>query len=123
MPHIGGAGMYSTIQNSTNAGPSINFAKAPLYVTKQKDSEFNSAHPNSAYSPFEPIIDFEKYLDGEDLVQEECVAPLGPLLPPPLRPSLTRPSTCSLVFWFNLGMHHVPHVRRRPVLRAAERPS
>ncbi|GAA5820220.1 hypothetical protein JCM3770_006065 [Rhodotorula araucariae] len=85
MPHIGGMGMYATIQNSTNAGPAMNFARAPLYVTKQHDSELVSAHPNSAYDPFNPIIDFEKYLDGENLEQED------------------------LVIWFNLGMHHVPH--------------
>jgi primary-amine oxidase len=35
MPHIGGAGMHATIQNSTNLGPSMNFAKAPIYVTSE----------------------------------------------------------------------------------------
>ncbi|GJN93972.1 hypothetical protein Rhopal_007035-T1 [Rhodotorula paludigena] len=85
MPHIGGAGMFSTIQNSTNAGPSINFATSPLFVTQYHDSEFNSAHPSSAYDPFNPVIDFGKYLNDENLEQED------------------------LVLWFNLGMHHVPH--------------
>ncbi|GJN93983.1 hypothetical protein Rhopal_007046-T1 [Rhodotorula paludigena] len=85
MPHIGGAGMYSTIQNSSNSGPAMNFAKAPLYVTQHHDSEFVSAHPQSSYDPFNPLIDFAEYLNDENLEQED------------------------LVLWFNLGMHHVPH--------------
>lgn len=39
----------------------------------------------TSYDTFDPIIDFGKYLDGENLEQED------------------------LVIWFNLGMHHVPH--------------
>ncbi|BGP31066.1 hypothetical protein JCM10296v2_002830 [Rhodotorula toruloides] len=85
MPHIGGAGMHATIQNSSNLGPSLNFAKAPLYITKHHDSEFSSAHASNAYDPYNPVIDFAKYLNGENLEQED------------------------LVLWFNLGMHHVPH--------------
>lgn len=73
MPHIGGAGMHATIQDSSNLGPSLNFAKAPLYVTKHSDAEFSSAHASNAYDPYNPVIDFAKYLNGENLEQEECV--------------------------------------------------
>lgn len=68
MPNIGGAGMHATIQDSTNLGPSMNFAKAPIYVTsassfprrpsdrvadlkiaraEQHDSEFTAAHASN----------------------------------------------------------------------------
>lgn len=65
--------MHATIQNSSNLGPSLNFAKAPLYVTKHHDSEFSSAHASNAYDPYNPVVDFAKYLNGENLEQEECV--------------------------------------------------
>ncbi|GAA5979366.1 hypothetical protein JCM11641_005014 [Rhodosporidiobolus odoratus] len=85
MPHIGGPGMRTVIQNSTNLGPSMNFATSPLFVTQHHDSEFGSSHAANAYSPYTPVVDFGEYLNGESLEQED------------------------LVLWFNLGMHHVPH--------------
>ncbi|GAA6019560.1 hypothetical protein JCM10207_003744 [Rhodosporidiobolus poonsookiae] len=85
-----GNGMKSTIQESSNLGPAISFARHPLYVTQHKDSEFVSSHPLTSYDPYAPNIDFEQYLNGENLEQED------------------------LVLWFNLGMHHVPHTGDLP---------
>jgi primary-amine oxidase len=56
----------------------------------QKDSEIHAASPWNAYSPWDPLINFGEYFDGESLDQED------------------------LVLWFNLGMHHVPHTGDLP---------
>ncbi|GAA6059733.1 hypothetical protein JCM10212_000261 [Sporobolomyces blumeae] len=84
MPSRGG-GIHMAMKKSSNLGPSANFATHHLFVTKQHDSEHSSSHASNAADPYDPVIDFGKYLDGEDLVQED------------------------LVLWVNQGMHHVPH--------------
>jgi hypothetical protein len=63
MPAMGN-GMYTTIQDSSILGPSMNFAKQALHFTQHKDSEFGATSPNNDYSPFDPVIDFAKYIDG-----------------------------------------------------------
>ncbi|BGP20022.1 hypothetical protein JCM10213_000596 [Rhodosporidiobolus nylandii] len=85
MPHIGGSGMASVIQNSTNLANSWGFTQHPLYVLKHHDSEFSVSHASNAYHPQDPVVDFSRYFDGENLEQED------------------------LVLYINLGMHHVPH--------------
>ncbi|GAA5905162.1 hypothetical protein JCM6882_000397 [Rhodosporidiobolus microsporus] len=89
MPTLG-AGAHTVMEESSNLGPAMNFARHQLYVTRQKDSEFSNTHPMTAHDPYHPIIDFAEYLDGEDLVQSDVNV------------------------WFNLGMHHVPHTGDLP---------
>ncbi|WRT68622.1 uncharacterized protein IL334_005600 [Kwoniella shivajii] len=85
MPSRGGAGMHLTITNSSNLLNSAGFATHAYYVTKQKDSELRASNAWNDYDTARPLVDFDKFFDGENLVQED------------------------LVMWFNLGMHHVPH--------------
>lgn len=87
--------MHLTITNSSNLFNSQGFADHALYVTKRKDTENAASHSCNSYDPRNPIIDFAKYFDGEDLVQED------------------------LVLWFNLGMHHVPHTGESPKSRCS----
>ncbi|KAJ7159987.1 copper amine oxidase [Mycena crocata] len=89
-PSRGGAGMHLTIQESPNLLKSQGFAKYPLYVTKQKDTEVRASHANNDYDPGNPLIDFEEFFDGESLNQTD------------------------IVVWLNLGMHHVPHTGDMP---------
>ncbi|GAA5930824.1 uncharacterized protein JCM15063_002470 [Sporobolomyces koalae] len=84
MPSRGG-GIRVPFNESSNLGPSMNFATHQIYVTKHHDSEYSTSHGNNAYSPYDPIVDFGKYFDGENLEQED------------------------LVLWVNSGMIHVPH--------------
>ncbi|KAL7416504.1 copper amine oxidase [Mrakia frigida] len=90
MPSRGGAGAHLTIQDSPNLKESGNFAKHHLYVTRRKDSEPQAAHPNNAFDPGFPIVNFDKFFDGESIVQED------------------------IVIWANLGMHHAPHTGDLP---------
>ncbi|GAA5827592.1 hypothetical protein JCM11251_001748 [Rhodosporidiobolus azoricus] len=85
-----GAGVHTVMQESSNLGESMSFARHQIYFTKHKDSEFSSSHPMTAHDAHHPIVDFGKYLNGENLVQED------------------------LVMWANLGMHHVPHTGDLP---------
>ncbi|KAM0749530.1 copper amine oxidase [Meredithblackwellia eburnea MCA 4105] len=89
MPSRGG-GMHLTIKNSSNLFDSQGFATHGFYVLKHHDSEQKSAHANNDYDPKNPIIDFSKYFNSENLEQED------------------------LVIYFNLGMHHVPHTGDLP---------
>ncbi|TLD18700.1 hypothetical protein E2P81_ATG11610 [Venturia nashicola] len=70
--------------DSTVANGTVNFAKEHFYVTKRKDTEPRSASTLNERGVREQHVDFDKFFDGETVVQED------------------------LVVWFNLGMHHVP---------------
>jgi primary-amine oxidase len=61
-----------------------------LFVTKQKDTEPRSCHPYNGQDVYNPVINFDKLFDGENLQQED------------------------IVVWFNLGMHHLPHTGDLP---------
>ncbi|GAA5982519.1 hypothetical protein JCM5350_006100 [Sporobolomyces pararoseus] len=79
-----GSGIHLPFNESSNLVDTMGFATHHLYVTKHHDSEFSVAHASNAYDPYNPVVDFGKYFDGEDLVQED------------------------LVLWVNLGMVHLP---------------
>lgn len=64
---------------------SAHWSTSDLFVLKQHDHERKSASEYNAMEPKDPLIDFSKYLDGEEIVQED------------------------LVVYFNLGSHHVAH--------------
>ncbi|KAK4051483.1 hypothetical protein OIO90_004697 [Microbotryomycetes sp. JL221] len=85
-----GHGMKLTIENSDNLLKSQSFATNNFYVTKHKDDENACAHSSNAYDPANPVVEFAKFFDSEDLVQED------------------------IVLWYNLGMNHVPHTGDLP---------
>lgn len=58
------------------------FAKQPIAVSRQHDSEPASSATLNQNVPDAPLVEFWKFFDGESLVQED------------------------LVTWVNLGMHH-----------------
>ncbi|KAE8447169.1 hypothetical protein EG329_011000 [Mollisiaceae sp. DMI_Dod_QoI] len=80
-----GAPVHLTILNSTTLGKGAEWASHDLWALKRKDTEPRSSSPANALSPLDPIVDFSKFVDGEDIVQDD------------------------LVIWFNLGTHHIPH--------------
>ncbi|KAI9167809.1 Membrane primary amine oxidase [Paramyrothecium foliicola] len=85
-----GSPVYLTVQNSSSAQRTVNFATHNLFATKQKDTEPRSAAAWNNQDPYDPLVDFNAFFDGESLDQED------------------------LVIWFNLGMHHVPHTGDLP---------
>ncbi|KAK3071898.1 hypothetical protein LTR53_007816 [Teratosphaeriaceae sp. CCFEE 6253] len=89
-----GTGMGSpphlTIENSTTLGDSARWAEHDLWVLRRKDTEPRSADPLNYFAPHDPIIDFTKMADGEDL-------------------TIGDGYDGDLVVYFNLGAHHVPH--------------
>jgi primary-amine oxidase len=76
---------HLTIHESTAMSKSASWAYNDLWVLKHHDHERRSASEYNAMEPEDPLIDFDKMVDGEATVQED------------------------LVVYFNLGSHHVPH--------------
>ncbi|KAH8594285.1 copper amine oxidase [Bisporella sp. PMI_857] len=76
---------HLTILNSTTLGISAEWANRDLWVLKRKDTEPMSASALNYFDPKDPLVDFSKFIDGEDIVNED------------------------LVIYFNLGSHHIPH--------------
>ncbi|KAE8553836.1 hypothetical protein EYB25_002374 [Talaromyces marneffei] len=81
---------HLTVINSTNLKNSVNWATHHLYAVQQKDTEPRSVYAFSSLDTARPVVDFEKFFDGESLEQED------------------------LVIYFNLGMHHVPDTQDLP---------
>lgn len=86
---VPGTGMsnpsHLTILNSTALGRSAAWSASDLWVLRNHpDSEPSSGHHLNTITPFDPLVDFEKMVDGEDTEEED------------------------LVVYFNLGGHHIP---------------
>ncbi|KAK0820778.1 hypothetical protein LTR75_001364 [Friedmanniomyces endolithicus] len=62
--------IHLTIENSSNLIDAANWAKYDIAVTKQKDTEPRSAHPYNGQDVYDPVINFDKFFDGESLLQE-----------------------------------------------------
>ncbi|RPB24911.1 amine oxidase catalytic domain-containing protein [Terfezia boudieri ATCC MYA-4762] len=85
-----GSPAHLIIQDSPYILEAAEFSKHHLFVTKHKDSESRSSSAANYMNPWDPSVNFNKFFDGESLLQED------------------------LVVWFNLGMHHVAHTGDLP---------
>lgn len=68
---LAGPVAHSTIEDSPVAGKALNHATHHLYVTKQKDNEMYAVSAYNSMNKDNPPVDFDKYFDGENLVQED----------------------------------------------------
>jgi primary-amine oxidase len=70
-----GSGMgnppHLTMVNSTALRKAAEWAYHDLWVVKQHDWERRSASEYNAMEPEDPLVDFSKMIDGEDVVQED----------------------------------------------------
>lgn len=85
-----GSSVHLTVNNSTNLGRSAAWATHPLYAVQHYDNEPRSAYAYNSLDPYDPVVDFDKFFDGESLDQED------------------------LVIYFNLGTHHLPDTSDLP---------
>ncbi|KAL2211162.1 amine oxidase catalytic domain-containing protein [Sarocladium strictum] len=81
---------YLTVEESDITKNAAHHTTHHMYVTQQKDNELYAVGAYNSLSPEDPQVDFNKYFNGESLVQED------------------------IVVWFNLGMHHMPHTGDLP---------
>ncbi|KAJ3097383.1 hypothetical protein HDU96_000412 [Phlyctochytrium bullatum] len=92
--------MKNIVQGNTLSLKNANWAKYFIAVTKRKDEEQSASDNYNYYLPTNPPLDFDSYLNGESIVNEDLVA------------------------WVNLGNHHVPRAEDAPVtLTSASRGS
>ncbi|KAL9617134.1 MAG: hypothetical protein Q9160_008077 [Pyrenula sp. 1 TL-2023] len=92
MPGSGiGSPVHLTTRKSSTLRNIASWAEYDLHVTKQKDTEPRSSSPLNFLTPNEPLVQFDQFLDGESLIDED------------------------LVLWFNLGTHHLPTTADIPV--------
>lgn len=74
----------SFILENTDVARSAQWAKYPIAVTKRKDGERSSTSIFAQNDPWDPIINFDDFLDGENIVDQDLVA------------------------WVTMGVHHIP---------------
>lgn len=93
---VGGTGVASpihlTIGNSTTLGDSARWAEHDLWVLQRKDTEPRSADPLNYFTPQDPLINFNKMANHENLEHA----------------SSDSSYNGDLVVYFNLGGHHIP---------------
>lgn len=66
-----GTPIHLSILNSTALGKSALWAEHDLWVLKRKDTEPRSASSLNFLDPQDPLVDFSKFVDDEDVVQDD----------------------------------------------------
>ena len=66
-----GSSTHLTILNSTALGKSALWASQDLWVLKRKDTEPRSASSLNFLDPLDPLVDFSKFVNDEDIVQDD----------------------------------------------------
>jgi len=82
--------IHNTVVGSRRLLNNANWARYNLAVSRRKDTEISSSSMWNMNLPGAPTVDFHRFFDGEDIVQEDLVA------------------------WVNVGMHHLPHAEDSP---------
>ena len=78
--------LFQTIVGSKRMLKNANWARYNLAVSLRKETEPSSSTMWNLNLPGEPMVDFHKFFDGENITQQDLVA------------------------WINVGMHHVVRV-------------
>ncbi|KAK7917591.1 hypothetical protein PG985_011199 [Apiospora marii] len=104
---------HLTVLNSTLLENAARWAERDLWVVRRKDTEPRGADPFNYINPVDPLIDFSRIADGEDLFyhqerkggddEEDERSTL------PDRGDEEEDYDGDLVVYFNVGSHHVPH--------------
>ncbi|KAK8103118.1 hypothetical protein PG984_016264 [Apiospora sp. TS-2023a] len=96
---------HLTVLNSSLLANGARWAEKDLWVVRRKDTEPRGADPFNYIDPTEPLVDFSRIADGEDLLHHH-----------PQERTDERDENDSkedydgdLVLYFNVGSHHVPH--------------
>jgi primary-amine oxidase len=76
--------------NTHTIKENAHWAKSDMAITVQKDTETTSSHVFCAQDLKDPIVNFDKFVDGESIDGED------------------------LVYWFNLALHHLPNTQDIP---------
>jgi primary-amine oxidase len=63
---------HLSILSSTTLGWSAGWASSDIWVVRQKDTESKSANHFNFLNPFDPLVDFSKFVDGESTLQGTC---------------------------------------------------
>lgn len=77
-------------ERSSKLAENANWANNDIHFTKQKDTEYTSSGVFNANSVFEPQVNFNNFLDDENIDGEDVVC------------------------WFNLALHHLPTTQDVP---------
>lgn len=90
-PGLGmGSPIHSTPQNTTVTTKTAAWSTHDVWVLRQQDTEPRSASAWNWVNPDNPLIDFSKFVNDEDIVQED------------------------VVLYVNLGSHHIPTTQDIP---------
>jgi primary-amine oxidase len=76
---------HLTIEDPPTMPSANKWTQNDLFVLKQKDEERKSVSEYNSMEPVQPLVDFNKMLNDENIADED------------------------LVVYFNLGTHHIPH--------------
>jgi primary-amine oxidase len=66
-----GSPSHRTAANSTSSGVAAEWATCDLWVLKRKDTEPKSSTIFKAFSPTNPLIDFSKFVDDEEILDDD----------------------------------------------------
>ncbi|KAI0918247.1 hypothetical protein AcV7_007046 [Taiwanofungus camphoratus] len=91
--HPGYSPVHNTVVGSKRLLNNANWARYNLAVSRRKETEPTSSSMWNQNLPGEPMVDFHKFFDGENITQEDLVA------------------------WVNVGMHHLPQAEDAPNTR------
>ncbi|KAH9914348.1 amine oxidase catalytic domain-containing protein [Fomitopsis serialis] len=91
--HPGYNPVYNTVVGSKRLLENANWARYNLAVSKRKETEPTSSSMWNQNLPGDPMVNFHKFFDGENITQEDLVA------------------------WVNVGTHHLPQAEDSPNTR------
>ncbi|KAK7973351.1 hypothetical protein PG988_007485 [Apiospora saccharicola] len=95
---------HLTVLNSSLLENAARWAEKDLWVVRRKDTEPRGADPFNYIDPTDPLVDFSRIADGEDLLYRQ-----GENERDGDDDGSNDGYDGDLVIYFNVGSHHVPH--------------